>query len=78
MRGAQDQMAAMVGMAGAPAPAFVQVTIAVLLLVNAVLFMSLMYVLYAVFLRALGYPVANVPAWVERRVFKGRYTAAGG
>ena len=70
-------MAAMAGMAGAPAPAFVQVTIAVLLLVNALLFMSLMYVLYAVFLRALGYTITNVPAWVERRMFKGQYAAAG-
>lgn len=74
----QDQLAAMVGAAGAPPPTFVVVTIAVLLATNALLFVSLMYVLYAVFLRALGYPVANVPAWVERRVFRGQYTAASG
>lgn len=68
----------MVGAAGAPPPTFVVVTIAVLLATYALLFVSLMYVLYAVFLRALGYPVANVPAWVERRVFRGQYTAASG
>ncbi len=70
-------MAALVGAAGAPPRAFVVVTIAVMLVTNALVYCALTYVLYAVFLRALGYSVANVPAWVERRVFR-QYAAAPG
>ncbi len=70
-------MAALVGAAGAPPRTFVVVTIAVMLATNALVYCALIYVLYVVFLRALGYTVANVPAWVERRVFR-QYSAAPG
>ena len=62
----QDQLSAVLGTSGAPSPTAVVVTIASLLFVNSLLYVSLMHVLYSILLRGMGLRVDRMPGFVSR------------
>lgn len=64
-----DQLAAGLGLGGAPPPMAVAVVLCSLLFVNALMYVALMHVLYAIMLRAMGLGDAmRLPAFVQRFV----------
>lgn len=63
-----DQMSAALGASGAPSPAAVLVTLASLLFVHSLFYVSLLHVFYAILLRGLGLDMGweRMPRFVQR------------
>jgi hypothetical protein len=59
-------MSSLIGSSGAPSLTAVVVTMTSLLFVNALVFVVLTTLLYAVVLRAMGYAPPSLPAFLER------------
>ena len=62
----QDQFSAFLGTGGAPSMPAVTVTLASLLLVNATFYVFMMFLLYTLILRSMGYQTGKVPKFLNR------------
>jgi hypothetical protein len=60
-----DQIAAIVGGSGAPSIAAVGITLASLLLVNALFYVSMMHLLYILILKNMGYETGPLPRFIQ-------------
>ena len=73
----QDQIPSNLGATGAPSMLTVSITIASLLLVNALVYVGVMHVLFAVLLRGMGLEISPMPAVVHRYIYRGGLQPAG-
>ena len=64
----QDQVAALTGLSGAPGPATITAVMLSLLLMNSLVYTSVLHGIYFVALRGLGYDVVSVPSFIRRRL----------
>ena len=63
-----DQVSASMGASTVPEPNIVLLVIGILLLVNGIVYSFMLHVLYAMFLRSMGYQLENIPNNVKRWV----------
>lgn len=70
-------MSSLIGTSGAPSLTAVVVTMTSLLFVNALVFVVLTTLLYAIVLRAMGYVPPSLPAFLERLMPAGGASGSG-
>jgi len=66
-------MAALTGAPGAPSQLVIQVVMVSTLLVNCLIYTSMLHVIYAIMLKSLGYDSITVPEFIKKRLLPAQY-----